>query len=489
MSESSQLSQVGLLKRIGLYLGPTLFLLLLIMPRPDGLSQQAWFAAATASWMAVWWMTEAVSVAVTALLPILLFPILGISNIKDTTASYAHPIIYLFLGGFMVALAAEKWNLHKRIALTILLSSGNNGQSLIAGFMVAGALLSMWVTNTATTMMLLPIALAIISVVGDTTSELSAKDYKNFQLALLLSIAYSATIGGMATLIGTPPNALLAAFMQENYQIEIGFGRWMAVGLPLTIVMLPLCWLVLTHLVFRFEVHATEKTRETLVSLRRDLGPMSLEEKRVSIVFVIMALSWIFRPLLAKLPGLGGLSDQGIAIAAAIALFVIPASRKGEFVLDWETALRLPWGILVLFGGGLALAAAVSHTGLAQAIGESLAVVGTLNIALLVVAVATLIIFLTELTSNLATTATFLPVVATVATHAGQDPLLLAAPAALAASCAFMLPVATPPNAIVFGSQRITIPQMSKAGLALNLLGIILVSIVSLFLVPLVLGV
>ncbi len=488
MPPTAHIAPVTKLKRIGLYLGPSLFLLMMLVPKPDSLSEAAWFAAATASWMAIWWMTEAVSVAVTALLPILMFPLLGISSIKETTASYAHPIIYLFLGGFMVALAAEKWNLHKRIALTILLSAGSNGRSLIAGFMISGALLSMWVTNTATTMMLLPIALAIIAVVNETTEDISEADRHNFQIALLLSIAYAATIGGMATLIGTPPNALLAAFMEENYQVQIGFGRWMAVGLPLTCVMLPLSWLVLTRLIFPFEIHTTPETRKTLKTIRGNLGPLSAEEKSVSIVFVIMALSWIFRPLLAELPGLSALSDQGIAIAAAIVLFVIPTSKKGEFVMDWETALRLPWGILILFGGGLALAAAVSDTGLAQAIGQQLAGIGALNIALLVIAVATLIIFLTELTSNLATTATFLPVVATIAAQAGQDPLLLAVPAALAASCAFMLPVATPPNAIVYGSGKITIPQMSRAGLALNLLGVMLVSLLSLFLVPLVLG-
>jgi sodium-dependent dicarboxylate transporter 2/3/5 len=276
--------------------------------------------------------------------------------------------------------------------------------------------------------------------------------------------------------------------MEDNYGIQIGFGQWMAVGLPLSIVMLPMCWLVLTKLIFPFRITTTSATHVVLSSMRDDLGPMKLEERRVSIVFLIMALSWIFRPLLTELPGLAGVTDQGIAVSAAVALFLIPASEKGQKIMDWDTALKLPWGILVLFGGGLALAAAVSNTGLAQIIGQSLAALGALNIAFLVVAVATLIIFLTELTSNLATTATFLPVVATIAAQAGQDPLLLAAPAALAASCAFMLPVATPPNAIVYGSERITIPQMTRAGVALNVLGVILVSLAALFLVPVILG-
>jgi sodium-dependent dicarboxylate transporter 2/3/5 len=476
------------LRRTGLYLGPSVFLLMLLAPAPDGMDSVAWHAAAAGAWMAIWWMTEAVAVAVTALLPIVLFPILGISDIKTTTASYAHPIIYLFLGGFLVALATEKWNLHKRIALNILLVVGSNGSSLIAGFMLAGALLSMWVTNTATTMMLLPIALAIITVVAETNNELDSAHRRNFEVALLLSIAYAATIGGMATLIGTPPNALLAAFMEDNYNVEIGFGQWMAVGLPLSMVMLPLCWWVLTKLIFPFQVHTKSSTREVLISMRDELGPMKPEEKRVSVVFLVMALSWIFRPLLTEIPGLSGLTDQGIAVSAGLSLFLIPASEKGSRIMDWETALRLPWGILILFGGGLSLAAAVSSTGLAQAIGQSLAILGDVNIVILVVAVATLIIFLTELTSNLATTATFLPVVATIAAQAGQNPLLLAAPAALAASCAFMLPVATPPNAIVYSSGRITIPQMTRAGVALNILGITFVSLAALFLVPVVLG-
>jgi sodium-dependent dicarboxylate transporter 2/3/5 len=420
----TEVSKARNLRRVGLYLGPTVFVLLLVLPAPDGMDTNAWYAAAAAAWMAIWWMTEAVSVAVTALLPIVLFPMLGISDIKTTTSSYAHPIIYLFLGGFMVALATERWNLHKRIALNILLVVGSNGSSLIAGFMIAGALLSMWVTNTATTMMLLPIALAIIAVVAETNHELDPAHRRNFEVALLLSIAYAATIGGMATLIGTPPNALLAAFMEDNYAVEIGFGQWMAVGLPLSMVMLPMSWWVLTKLIFPFQVHTSSRTHEVLISMRDELGHLKPEEKRVSLVFLIMALSWIFRPLLTELPGLSGLTDQGIAVSAGIALFLIPASEKGTKIMDWRTAQKLPWEILILFGGGLALAAAVSSTGLAQVIGQSLATLGGLNIAILVAAVATLIIFLTELTSNLATTATFLPVVATIAAQAGQDPLL-----------------------------------------------------------------
>lgn len=482
------MKEIRNLRTLGLYLGPTVFLVMLNLPVPDGMPAEAWLAAASATWMAIWWMTEAVAVAVTALLPIVLFPLLGISDIKETVSSYAHPIIYLFLGGFMVALATEKWNLHKRVALSILLLVGSNGGALVAGFMASGALLSMWVTNTATTMMLLPIALAIITVVQETSEDADPDHRRNFEIALLLSIAYAATIGGMATLIGTPPNALLAAFMEDNYGVEIGFGQWMAVGLPLAIVMLPVCWLVLTKIIFPFEVRTTRKTELVLQQMREQLGVMKMEERRVSLVFVCMALSWIFRPLLTELPGLSGLTDQGIAVAAAIALFLIPASEKGQMIMDWETALRLPWGILILFGGGLALAAAVSNTGLAQVIGQQLSALGSFNVVVLVVAVAALIIFLTELTSNLATTATFLPVVATIAAQAGQDPLMLAAPAALAASCAFMLPVATPPNAIVYGSGRVSIPEMCKAGVTLNFVGIIFVSLAAIFLVPVVLG-
>lgn len=475
-------------RTIGLILGPLIALLMIISGGPSAMPYLAWLTAACMAWMAIWWMTEAVPVAVTALLPIVLFPLLGIASIKVATVSYAHPTIYLFLGGFVLALAIERWNLHKRVALSILLATNGDARTLMGGFMVTAALLSMWISNTATSIMLLPMGLAIIAVVSETVTDVSDKNKYNFQTALLLSIAYAATIGGVATLIGTPPNAFMAAFILDNYGIEIGFIEWMAVGLPITIIMLPIAWLVLSRLAFSFDFQTSVQTRSKLVQMRDELGPMSSEEKRVAAVFIMTALSWAFRPVLDNWSMLSGISDTGIAVIAAISLFLIPApSTNGERLLDWDATRKLPWGILVLFGGGLSLASAVSSSGLGTAIGEALSLLQTVDMIILVVAVATLIIFLTELTSNLATTATFLPVLGAISLQIGIDPMVLLVPVALAASCAFMLPVATPPNAIVYSSGGISIAQMSRAGLWLNIVGIVVVSAVSILLVPVIL--
>jgi sodium-dependent dicarboxylate transporter 2/3/5 len=306
---------------------------------------------------------------------------------------------------------------------------------------------------------------------------------------MLLGVAYGATIGGVATLVGTPPNALLAGFMADNHGFEIGFGEWMLVGLPLSVALLPLCWWLLTHRLYRVEFAIDDRTREHLRELRCDLGPMTVPERRVSTVFAVLALCWIARPALTRVDALSGLSDAGLAMAAAVALFLIPSGNSESVsLMQWKDASDLPWGILLLFGGGLTLAKMVSSTGLAAWLGESLMEAGPATPAVLVVLIAALIVFLTELTSNLATTATFLPVVAAVAIESGYEPIVLAAPVALAASCAFMLPVATPPNAVVYGSGMLTIPQMARAGFWLNLVAIVLVSIVGLVLAPLVLG-
>lgn len=435
--------------------------------------------------MAVWWATEAVPIAATALLPIVIFPLLGIATIQDTTAPYANKVIYLFLGGFIVAFAMQRWNLHRRIALTVLQYVGGNGRSLIGGFMLASAIISMWVMNTSTTMMLLPIAVSIIAVIHKTVDGLDQRNKDDFQYSLLLGVAYGATIGGMATLVGTAPNAMLAAFMQETYGTEIAFANWMLVGLPLSALMLPLAWVVLTRVAFKVDFKTSNEGRATLRRLKDDLGAIKIPEKRVAIVFVLMALTWIGRPLLVKLPGLSALDDSGIAMAGALALFLIPSGDKSDpMLLRWTYAERLPWSVLILFGGGLTLASSVARTGLAEWLGGSLHAVGALPLAVVVIIAAAMIIFLTELTSNIATTATFLPVVGAIAIESGVDPIVLAVPVTFAASCAFMLPVATPPNAIVFGSGMLTIPKMVRAGMMLNVVGIFLVSLVALYLAP-----
>jgi len=470
---------------IGLFLGPAIAVLMLVAGAPDALTDAAWRTAAIGIMMAVWWATEAVPIAVTALLPILLFPLFDVRPIADTVAPYSNKVIYLFLGGFIVAFAMQRWDLHRRIALTVLQYAGGDGRSLVGGFMLASALISMWVMNTSTTMMLLPIAVSIVAVIHKSVRGLDDKQKLHFQYSLLLGVAYGATIGGIATLVGTAPNAIFVAFMEDNYGTQIDFASWMLVGLPLSAVMLPLAWIALTRIVFKVDFHTSGEGRAELKRMKDEMGRISVPEARVAIVFVSMAILWVTRPLLTKLPALSALEDSMIAMAGAIALFLIPSGDKNDaLLLRWKYAEQLPWGVLILFGGGLTLARAVSDTGLAEWIGQSLQTFGSLPLIAIIVVTATMIIFLTELTSNIATTSTFLPVVGAIAIESGFDPILVTIPVTLAASCAFMLPVATPPNAIVFGSGLLTIPKMVRAGIALNLIGIVLVSAAAYFLAP-----
>jgi sodium-dependent dicarboxylate transporter 2/3/5 len=460
-------------KAAGLALGTAVFVVLLVLPPPEGLALAPWRVAAVAALLAIFWLTEALPLSATALLPIVLVPTLGVMPVAAAAAPYADPIVFLFLGGFLIALAIERWNLHRRMALNVLARVGSREDLQIAGFMIATAALSMWVSNTATTALMLPVAL---SVVPRPVAGASDAASRGFATALMLSIAYAASAGGIATLIGTPPNAFLAAFLRETYGIEIGFAQWMLLGVPLSLVMLVATWFLLTRVLFPVGRREVEGARSTIARELAALGQASVAEKRVAIVFCATALAWILRPLLARqFPALQ-LSDTTIALAGALVLFLIPSGTgKSERLLTWEYAERLPWGVLLLFGGGLSLAAAVAGTGLAEWIGAALGGFAAWPIWLLVVLVTVLIIFLTELTSNIATTATFLPVVAALSVGLGEGPLLLAVPAALAASFAFMLPVATPPNAIVFASGHVTVPQMVRAGLWLNAVGTVAV--------------
>ena len=471
---------------VGRILGPLVFILMLVTEQwQDVMNPQAWRAAAVGLWMAIWWATEAIPVPVTAFLPIVIFEPLGIASIKDAAAPYANPIIYLFLGGFLMALALERWNLHRRIALAILDRAGTDGRRLIGGFMFVCAMLSMWMTNTSTTMMLLPIVLSVIGVIRDNVPELSEKSRSDFHIAMLLGLAYSASIGGLATLIGTPPNALLIGYLAENYAIEISFARWMLVGIPVTIVMLPIAWFALTRFLYPVNIPASEAVRAHLHEMREELGPITTPERRVAVIFAAVVFSWMLRRPLTEFIGLTGVSDAGIVMTAGVLLFMLPSGSPAQpQLMIWKDAVRLPWGVLILFGGGLSLAAAVSNTGLALWLGESLAPLNAYGVAVLVVAAVALVIFLTELTSNLATTATLLPVMGAIAVQAGLPPLMLTVPITIAASCAFMLPVATPPNAIVFATGQITIPQMVRAGVVLNLIGIVIVSIIALYVAP-----
>lgn len=463
--------------RLGRWAGLLVLLLLLVLPAPDGLSAAGWRTAAVGLLMAIWWITEALPIPATALVPLVLLPVLGIAPIGDAASPYANPIIFLFMGGFVIAIAMQRWDLHRRIALGIVARVGTRPKALVMGFILASALLSMWVSNTATALMMLPIGLSIIALTEDRLAEVDPGAAHNFSLVLVLSIAYACNVGGIGTLVGTPPNALMAGFMQESYGFEIGFAQWMGVGLPLVAVALPLVYVVLTR-VYPIGLDELPGGASIIRSEREKLGAMTAAERRVALLFVATALCWMTRPLLEA--WVTGLSDAGIAMTAALLLFVLPSGTEpGRRLLDWSDLESLPWGVLILFGGGLSLAAAISDTGLAAWIGQGVGGLEAWPLLLIVVAAVALIVFLTEITSNTATTAAFLPIMASVAVGLGQNPLLLAVPAAIGASCAFMLPVATPPNAIVYGSERVTIPEMSRAGLWLNLISIVFVTVLA----------
>ena len=473
-------------KNIGLFLGLAVSGLMLILGPPQSVPTVAWFTACCMVLMAIWWVTEAVPPAVTALLPLVLFPLLDINSTKVVASSYSHPIIYLFFGGFILSLAISKWNLHKRVALTIIANIGGSSGKLIASFMLTAAMLSMWISNTATTIMLLPIGLAIISLIASTLSaNVDKKQISNFEIALLLSIAYSATVGGVATLIGTPPNAYMAAFIVEQQQIDISFIKWMAVGLPITLIMLPTIWFLLTKIVFPCSFTISTVVQTKIKTDLKALGAFSVEEKRVVIIFVSTILLWCFRPIVNKLDFLAMISDSTIAIFASISLFIVPATN-GKKLLAWQDTKNMPWGILVLFGGGLALAAAMTSSGLAAIIGN---VFAQMHIAhwVLVIGLVVTVLLLTEVTGNLSVVATFLPVVYAIAINLNLPVLSLIVPVTIAASCAFMLPVATPPNAIVYSANKFEITAMSKSGILLNLIAIIIIAIISTLIVPYIL--
>ncbi|MFQ5608930.1 MAG: SLC13 family permease [Woeseiaceae bacterium] len=461
-------------------------ILVYVLFRPDELPNQATTTAAIATWMAIWWATGAVNVAVTALLPVVIFPIAGIAPIAETTQSYAHPIIYLFMGGFVMALAIENSGLHKRVALIVFRLAGMNARAIVGGFIAAAAAISMWVSNTSTALMMLPIALSVVSVIRTSVTNLDETDIRNFELSLLLGLAYGASMGGVATLVGTPPNAFMAGFMQSTYGIEVDFARWMLIGIPLTVLMLPIIWLVLAKVLYPVNFSVSKQTVSHLSRMRSALGPPSPAEIRTSMLFAALIGGWVLRKPIAAWTGAAQLSDAGIAMAVAVLTFLVSSGKDGKALIVWDDMKRLPWDVLVLFGGGLSLAGGVTSSGLAQWIGNLLAPLGTMHIAILVVTACALIIFLTELTSNTATTATFLPVIGALAMQTGHNPLVLVAPATLAASLAFMLPVATPPNAVAFSSGRVPIPSMMRAGLILNLVGIVVLTIVSVVIVPVV---
>lgn len=484
MTDAAPPERLAAYQRIGLAVGPLLFAVILLSPAPEGLSQAGWQVVAVAALMAAWWATEAIPVPATSLLPIILFPLLGVSSVDAASAPYSSSVIYLLLGGMMVALTLERWQLHKRLALLILARVGDHPSAIIFGFMAATAALSMWVSNTAATMMMLPIAFSVSTVV-----MAEHGDDRRFAIALLLGIAYAASIGGLGTLVGTPPNALVAGYMRETYGVEITFAQWMLFGVPVVLCLTPTAWWVLTRWSFRLNLPANPEAGAVIERELAALGPITTPERRTMMVFAVVAAAWVFNPLLRLLPGLSGLTDTGVAMAGALAVFLIPSgAAQSGFLMTWQSAVRVPWGVILLFGSGLSLAAMVSDTGLAHWVGNGLSGLATLPTLAVLAIVVTLVIFLTELTSNTGTTATILPILGALATAGGFDPLLIAAPAALAASCAFMLPVATAPNAVVYSAGFIRVPDMAQAGFRLNLLGIVVITGLGYALAPVVFG-
>lgn len=465
---------------MGFILGPLLFLIIKFGIHFLDLAAPGVGVLATTAWVATWWITEVVEVEVTALLPMILFPLTGGLNLSKTCASYGHKYIFLFLGGFVLAIAIQKWNLHKRIALNIINRIGTRPDRIILGFMVSTAFMSMWISNTATTVMMLPIALAVSSQFE------GGKGMSAFTSALLLSIAYSASIGGISTLIGTPPNLILAGVVHEIYNVEITFTMWMVVGVPVSILLLVVCWFYLTRVLRKSEV----EMKTGLLSIREELtklGTISYEEKLIAAVFLLTAAMWVTRSFFIE-KFIPEIDDTIIAILAAVILFLMPSRNGNQKLIEWKDAVKLPWGILILFGGGIAIAEGFQQSGLADWIADNLTVLQGLSLFIVLISLVFMVNFLTEITSNLATTSVLLPVLAPLAVALHINPYYLMVGATMAASCAFMLPVATPPNAIVFGSEHLTLKQMMRAGLWMNLISVVVITLFVYFVLPMVWG-
>jgi len=489
------LRALGLLVAAGVWLA---------MGSAGSLTPDARWVATIGTLMAIWWMTEAIPLSVTSLLPIVLIPMLTDRTVSESTAPYASSIVFLFLGGFLIAIAMEKWELHRRIALLTLHRVGVEPRRIVLGLMLATGFLSMWVSNTATTLMMLPIALSVLTLVversgtddgeqvgddlhkGGRISEVIAdKNIRQFGVCLVLAIAWSASMGGLGTLLGSPPNAIVAGYAADELGRDIGFLEWMLIGVPLAFTFIMIAWVLMTRVLYRFKLDEVPGGRQMIEDQLHALGPVSQGERMVMLAFGGAAFFWIVPGILTSLPligdwfgFLGALDDTAIAIAAGVTMFFLPGNTKGDMVLDWNDAENgLPWGVLLLFGGGLSLASAVAATGLDGWFGEQVTALGALPMIALVAAVTVIVLFLTEITSNTATAATFIPVLGGVATGIGADAMTLLIPAAFAATCAFMLPVGTPPNAIVFGSGAVTITQMARGGIILNITGVLLITL------------
>lgn len=471
-------------KKIALFLGP-LFFCVFLFATPQG-DTQLYKVYGISTWMILWWMAEVVPIYITALLPMILFPTMGLFSVKETFTPYANPIIFLFMGGFIIALAMEERKLHIRIALQIIKLTGTKPLGILLGMMVATAFLSMWISNTATTVMMLPIAMSVLNLLKSQDAK-SNKDFNAFSLALLLSIAYAANIGGTMTIIGTPPNVVFAGLFEEYHNIEIGFGKWMLVGLPTGIILLSLTYFLLTKVLLKFHLDEIDGSKALFDRKRNELGKMERGERMVLIVFLLTACLWTFKAQFNWILGANILHNTTIAIFGGLLMFILPVNlNRGEFILDWKSTSRLPWGILILFGGGLSLAAAFAQVGLVSNIGNWVAENSTTSVFILGLTLIAISIFATEVMSNVALVTVMLPVVIAISESLGVSPYEITIPVTLAASCAFMMPISTPPNAVVYSSGLIKMIDMARNGLVLNLVSLVVLAVLVPWLISLV---
>ncbi|MEO9968494.1 MAG: DASS family sodium-coupled anion symporter [Hyphomonadaceae bacterium] len=487
--------------KIGLFLGPAVAALILILGAPEGMADgahapPAWIVLSLLALMAIWWVTEAIPIPVTSLLPLTVLPLTGVSSIAVAAQPYMHPIVILLMGGFIFAKAIERWGLHERIALQVVRRMGTSPGGIIGGFMLAAALLSMWISNSATSIMMMPIALSVAAAVKFDDSEAR----QNFTLALLLGIVYACSIGGLGTPVGTPTNLIVLGYLNDNGAGEIGFAQWMMLGLPVVLVMVPLTWWSLTKWTFKMPKLDISSANESVSARLQEIGKITRPEKRTLGIFVVIASLWIFRRPLnnmefalgeAVYTPLSGLTDHVIAVIAVIVCFLIPAGSKqakGDRILSWDDAESIPWGVLLLFGGGMSLAAAISSSGLSAYLGQTLSVVASYPTPVLVLLITAAVLALTEVTSNIATASALMPVLGSVALETGIPLEVMAAPVALAASCAFMLPMATGPNAVAFATGEVKLSTMARAGFRVNLIAIVVITIVAVKLAPIAIG-
>jgi sodium-dependent dicarboxylate transporter 2/3/5 len=467
------------IQNAGLILGLAALAATLGTDAPPGLPAAAWTVAGVLVLMALWWSTEALPLAATALMPLAVLPLLDAVTADTLAGGYGNTTLYLILGGFLLALAMERSELHRRIAYNIVVHAGGHPQRLVFGMMCATGFVSMWVSNTSTSLMMLPVAMSIAAIVAPDPAA-DDRDAGNFSKAIVLCVAYAATIGGLGTLIGTPTNAMVVGFMKQNYGVTVSFAQWLTFGLPTVLLLMPIAWLVLVRVVFPFRLGSQVAASAALQSALAALGPMSRAERRVTAIFLLTAGAWVLSPLLKLLPGLAGLNDTTIALLAGISLFLVPnGGEKGGSLLDGQDLRRVPWDVLLLFGGGLALAAAIEDSGLSAYIGAAMTGLATWPLIALIAAIATLVVFWTEVNSNVATAATFMPILAAIAAGTNYPVLLLVAPAVMASSCGFMLPAGTPPNAIVFGTGRLKMSEMLRAGWRINIAAIVIVTVVA----------